>query len=336
MTTDARRPLADSAIPPAPGMGLGRGKVILLGEHAVVYGRPALAAGLAHGVEATAHAAPDGADTLGCAPWNVTVTAGSRETDERALLLQAFEALLATYPADRSAVSVDATIALPGGAGLGCSAALGVAVMAALDAHYGVVRTPAERGVASLVWERVFHGNPSGLDNAMAAVGGVAVYRRGEPLVPVTPARPITLVVGHSGESSSTKEMVDLVARQHGRDPARVDQIFDAIASLVDNGARAVARGDVRALGQLFTLNQTLLSSLLLSTDTLEAMCAAAKDAGAFGAKVTGAGGGGCMIAIADAATAQAVCEAVGAAGRDALIAEVGPAGAPNPTETSS
>lgn len=269
----------------------GGGKVILLGEHSVVYGHPALAAGL--GVGASAHAIQASRDELAVSPWGVTMTPDSDEP-----LAQAFSVALGLYP-ERHPVRIEADVAIPGGAGLGCSAALGVAVIGALDAHFGIERTPAERGEVSLAWEQVFHGTPSGVDNTMAAVGGIALYRKGHSLEPIRARHALPLVIAHSGESSSTKEVVSMVRRQHERDPARIDEVFEGIAALVRNARLAVEGGDLKSVGQLMDMNQGLLSALMLSTENLERLCSAARDAGALGAKLTGAGGGGCMIALA-------------------------------------
>ncbi len=220
---------------------------------------------------------------------------------------------------------MEADVALPAGAGLGCSAALGVAVLAAMDDALGVEREAEERAEVALAWERVFHGNPSGVDTAMASAGGVAVFRRGEPLRRVAPKRPLILAVANSGEASSTKRMVDSVRKQHERNEARIEETFDGIAALVRNGELAVAAGDVIALGQLMDLNHGLLSSLLLSTTKLEALCETARAAGAKGAKLTGAGGGGCMIALCeDRESAGGVCAALEEIADEAFIAEVG------------
>ncbi len=298
------------------GKGFGRGKAILLGEHAVVYGRPALACGIERGVRAEARSAD--ASQLIVPTWDLALRPDAEEP-----LARAFDALLNVYP-ERPTFEVTAEVELPAGAGLGCSAALGVAVLAAMDDALGVVRDAEARAEVSLAWERVFHGNPSGVDPAMASAGGVAVFRRGEPLQRVIPRRPLILVIADSGESSSTKVMVDSVRRQHERSQKRVEEVFDGIAALVRNGELAIAAGDVHALGQLMDLNHGLLSSLLLSTTKLEALCERARDAGAEGAKLTGAGGGGCMIALApDMETAERARASVAEIATEAFVAEV-------------
>lgn len=279
------------------GQGHGHGKVILLGEHAVVHGVPALAAALATGSRATAVAAER--PRLRIAPWGVDVG-----VDADLPLAKAFAAALEARGGSNVGLDVEATMTIPGGAGLGSSAALGVAVIRAIDALEGIARGDEDLQRVALAWERVFHGNPSGIDTAMAIAGGVALYRR-EPkegeqrLERVVPRAPITLVVGHSGEGASTRAMVESVARQKERDGARFAKSLAAIAALVVNARSALEAGDLRALGQLFDMNQQLLAAWMVSTGTLEEMCAAARAAGALGAKLTGGGGGGCMIALA-------------------------------------
>lgn len=274
-------------------MGFGRGKVILLGEHAVVHGIAAIAAGIERGVHAQARRAEH--DLLRLAPWSLDIRPDPQGTDP---LERAFAAVLDRYTG-RPALEVHATVELPAGAGLGCSAAIGVAVLDAIDEVLGVSRSRAELGSAALVWERVFHGDPSGIDNAMSAAGGVAWFRRGEPLEPIHANKPLHLVIGYSGESSSTKKMVSSVRRQLEEDPRRVTKTFEGIERLVRNAKLAIESGDLVALGQLLDLNHTLLSSLMLCTTKLDRMCQKAREAGALGAKMTGAGGGGCMFALA-------------------------------------
>jgi mevalonate kinase len=302
-------------------MARASGKIILFGEHAVVYGQPALAAALDRGVTAEAKPTAEHADTLRIQPWNVTIrlpAEGPAQGDVQ--LARAFAEALAFRPANRSHVRVEALVAIPGGSGLGCSAALGVAVIRAIDEALGASRDVTSLLARTLEWERVFHGQPSGVDNAMAAAGGLALYVKGEPLVPVHPRDTLHVVVGDSGEPSATRATVEAVARMHARAMERTSQTMEAIGSIVRNGCIAIEQGDLRGLGQLLDMNQWLLSALMLSTPRLEAMCSAARSAGALGAKLTGGGGGGCMIALApDAETAEAVRAALEGLGREAF-----------------
>ena len=315
----------------AAHVGHGFGKVILLGEHAVVHGVPALAAGLSKGSCAhTSHARHE-VTQLEVAPWKVCV---SRHEDQP--LARAFDALLKARSegSDRASEkaterSVSAEMQIPGGAGLGSSAALGVAVLRALDAHDGITRDYDDAQRVALAWERVFHGNPSGVDTAMAISGGVAVYLRApkdaeKSLTPVSLGKPLRLVVAHSGESGSTKKMVEQVAHQQERDPAKFQKTLEAIAAIVKNGTSALERGDHVALGRLFDMNQALLATWLVSTDTLEHMCSVAREAGALGAKLTGGGGGGCMIALVDQEHSARVQKALAALGHEAFEVTIG------------
>ena len=296
-------------------MGFGRGKVILLGEHAVVHGCPAIAVGIERGVAASARIAAR--DLLRLSPWGLALEPNPEGAEP---LERAFAAALALYP-ERPRLEVSAEVELPAGAGLGCSAAIGVAGLDAIDDALGLERSRTELAEAALAWEKIFHGNPSGIDNAMSAVGGVALYRRGEPLEPLRSNKTLHLVVGYSGESSSTKEMVASVARQLEDEPTRVRKAFDGIEVLVRNAKLAIEAGDHVALGQLLDLNHGILSSLMLCTTKLDEMCRRARDAGALGAKMTGAGGGGCMFALA--AKRDQALRLQEALGEDAFVAEV-------------
>jgi mevalonate kinase len=295
--------------------GVACGKVILLGEHAVVYGVPAIAVGIDRGARATATPLDTGPSRLVVGGWSITV----RPDDEHDLA-RAFRALLEAAGGDASyAVEVEAD--LPPGGGLGCSAAMGVAIARALDP---AVREDALQARA-MAWERVFHGNPSGIDAAVAARGGCVFFRKGEPLERVRVRGALHLCVGSTGVASSTKAMVEAVARLQARRPEIVAKSFEAVRSLVVNARLAVEAGDRFALGRLMDLNQMLLSGLFVSSPEIERLCALARDAGALGAKLTGAGGGGSVVALVpSAAVGVAVLnawKADGFEGFDACVA---------------
>lgn len=305
------------------GWSRAHGKVILLGEHAVVYGIPAIAVGIHRGATARVTPKADGPNFLALEGVAAKIDADDGEQD----IARAFRALLQVSGrgGEGDRVELEVRTEVPPGGGLGCSAALGVAIVRALNPGLED-SVAAER---AMEWERTFHGNPSGVDAAIAACGGCIAFERGRGYdrVPV-PAPGLVLCVGDSGSPSSTKAMVDAVARMRERRPEMVGKLFEGILSLVKNARLAIEAGDVAALGRFMDLNQMLLSGLFLSTPDIERMCAAARDSGALGAKLTGAGGGGCVVALAsDDASAERVLAAWKQEGFSGFRADV--AGAP-------
>lgn len=266
-------------------LGQARGKAILLGEHAVVYGVPALVAGLEVGARARATIASELA-----VDW----------VDERLPasdpLYEALARLTAAFNAPP--VHLRLELALPSGMGLGASAALGVAAARAVRELGTRPSEPLSPAVDA--WERVFHGNPSGVDAAAAELGGVLRFVRGEKPVPLELKTSFDLCVCLAAPPASTKEMVEQVRRGRDQDPAAFQAKLDEIGQLVDAGALALSSGDLDHLGALMSRNHEILRSFQLSTGELEKARELALEAGALGAKLTGSGGGGALIALGD------------------------------------
>jgi mevalonate kinase len=292
-----------SPVGPVGAFGRGHGKVILLGEHAVVYGHPALAGALGAGV--VCHVEPADDDALEIEPWGVA------EPIERAA--QALRDALSV----RTPARIRCVATVPPRAGLGSSAALAVALARALAGAFGCARAPEDIERAAAAVERLFHENPSGVDVALATRGGFGVFRRGVGLEPIA-APPLHLAVGLSGEPRSTAAMVAGVRARVEADVA-ARAALDRLGALAAHGRHVL--GDAAALGALFDEAQRDLASLGLSTPRLDELCARARAAGAAGAKLTGAGGGGAVIAVG---AERAVVAAWRAAGFDAFLAEVG------------
>jgi mevalonate kinase len=285
--------------------GFGRGKVILLGEHAVVHGAPALAGALARGVRATV--AP-GAPLLQVPAWGLTA-----RPDGDAPVDRAFAAVL---EATGAGAAVTAAAEIPVGAGLGSSAALATAVARALTADEERVRA------AVAASERVFHGNPSGLDAELALHGGLGRFVRGEGLVRLA-VPPLTLCVGNTGGRRDTGALVAGVAARLRERPGETAGLVRAIGALTEAGIAALRAERLDELGAIMDRNQAALEALGVSTPALAAACETARRAGALGAKLTGAGGGGCVVALAPGREAE-VLAAWAAAGVPGFTAEVG------------
>jgi len=270
-----------------------RGKLILLGEHAVVYGVPALAAGIDRGASASARPSP-----------TATLFIGDRSarSDDETEVGRAYAALLEALSAPP--VTTRVTLGLPPGCGLGASAAIAVAAARAVLAAVEGPEVPEspERArrvlTAADAWERVFHGNPSGIDAAAAASRGCIQFTRGEGAVPVEVGASLHLAIAIAGPPAKTKLMVEGVARLRERRPAVFDKALAGVRSLVVNARHCIETGDTSGLGKLMDYNQMILSGWFLSTEDIEHACKLARDAGALGAKLTGSGGGGCVIAL--------------------------------------
>jgi len=257
-------------------VGRGHGKLILAGEHAVVYGHPALAVAVDRGVEVELRRI--GGPTRTCA----TTRCDARLTDalRRALEPTGWE------------VSVRSD--LPIGRGMGSSAAISVGrvrARAAVDGEHLDLDTVWTRAFAA---EEAFHGTPSGLDQAVACRGGLLRYLKGPPPVFVDlPCPDLRIVVLDSGQAGDTRELVQAV---RSRRPD-IDPVLHAIGALVPQVEAALP--DPAAVGELLTENHRLLQQLGVSTPTLDALVQLALDHGAHGAKLAGAGGGGVVIALA-------------------------------------
>ncbi|AGC46781.1 mevalonate kinase [Myxococcus stipitatus DSM 14675] len=280
----------------APGNSLstfGAGKVILLGEHSVVYGHPALAGPLSQGVKAR------GVPAKKCQ----LVLPSTLNRAQRTLLQGAFSRAAKLVGEPPVKVSLDPE--LPLAVGLGSSAALSVACARMLLLAAG--KPPSSKEAARLAWamEQEFHGTPSGVDHTTSAEEQLLLYRKqpGASSVgkgkTVESPRALKVVVALAGERSPTKKTVAALRQRQARWPERYQRIFKEMGKLASEGAKAVEAGDLEALGDAMNVNQGLLSALGLSSTPLEEMVYRLRSLGALGAKLTGAGGdGGAVVGL--------------------------------------
>ena len=273
------------------------GKIILLGEHAVVYGRPALAAPIPLAVEARV---VDSADTVLLVPrWGIEQRIPPLSENPQgvagilALLLERLD--LASR-----ALTIEAFPNVPRAMGLGGSSALAVAVIRALSDHFKLDLSNERINKLAFECERAAHGTPSGVDNTIATYGSTLLFENnGSPsFQEVRPARSVSIAIGISGKESLTATTVAQVRQARERQPERYERIFDQIGDLTRAGTEALQDGAYQELGELMNLCQGYLNALQVSTPELEELIHIARRCGAVGAKLTGGGGGGSVIAL--------------------------------------
>jgi len=301
------------------------GKIILFGEHAVVYGRPALAVPVTQ-VHAT-----------------VTVEAGA----EPGVWLEApgidLHCFLSAIPADHplaaavyhvvaalgvslpEALKIRIHSTIPVASGLGSGAAVSVALIRALSAFLGQP-LPDER-VSALAYEveKIHHGTPSGIDNTVITYARPVYFVKGRPIETFHAGQPFSLVIADTGIPAPTREAVGDVRKLWEAHPEECEKIFDEIGQIADLARQKITSGEWQALGELMDRNHLLLRQLTVSCPALDRLVQAARQAGALGAKLSGGGRGGNMIALIDKENAPAVTEALKSAGaRRTIVTQVG------------
>lgn len=277
------------------------GKIILLGEHAVVHGRHALAIPIPDAVRAIAERA-DAQTTLTVRDWNFhsVVEPGSKENVDAMVNL-----ILERLGVSGTNVSIKLTSRLPPGMGLGSSAAVAVAITRAVAKCEGLEIEDVDVNEIAFDSEKLAHGTPSGIDNTLSCYARPILFRKSLlrksaaleieelPLHEMPP-----LLIGFSHTAGSTYEQVAGVKARLEQDESGYNAIFDQIDSFSKAGAEALVAGHYERLGSLMNLCHGLLNAIQVSTPELENMVSIARQSGALGAKLTGAGGGGSIVAL--------------------------------------
>lgn len=302
------------------------GKVILFGEHAVVYGRPALAVPVTD-VQAVATinaGRPEPGVTVYAHDIGRTIDVGHAEADEPLSLTVRNTLSTLGLGLDQVQLAVHLHSSVPVASGMGSGAAVATAIVRALGDHLG---RPLDAGtVSSLVYEteRIYHGTPSGIDNTVVAFGQPVYFRRGDPITVLEVGHPFWLVIADSGVPSLTRQTVADVRARWQRCPATYEQLFDRIGALVDAAKAAIERGEVGSLGPLMDENQDLLRQLGVSSPELERLIEAALACGAWGAKLSGGGRGGNVVAAVAEESADRVRRCMlGAGAAQAIVTKV-------------
>jgi mevalonate kinase len=288
------------------------GKVILTGEHFVVHGAWALAAAVPRVVRAEV----EEGDALS------VVSEGFGQDGGTALkpvseLVRDMSKRFSFSPR----VKVRLSSELPRGSGLGSSAATMVAVASALSRLHGLGLSHDELVSSAMHGEREVHGRPSGIDPTTSALGGVVLFRMGEAPRRVKLRGPRRLLVSFSGESRSTKRQIGKVSRVAKAFPDLFRGLSDSVSEMSKSAADCLSTGDLQALGRLLSLNHSVLASLGLSNETLDRQVDLLMHEGCYGAKLTGAGGGGCVLGIAPSGKEKSIGSRLSARGFETFVA---------------
>jgi len=291
--------------------GSASAKIILFGEHAVVYGQPAIAIPI-QDVRAFAAVSIDASVTkpiIEAKDLQIEATLGQAPYPEAVIpiikVIELIDQNIVKLPKSGWRLTVWSKI--PIGRGLGSSAAISIAIIRALTKSMMKFLSPKELIKYSFELEKIHHGTPSGIDNTVISLEKPILFRKDHEPAPIQPAS-MFFVVGDTGVSKKTSEVVAQVAEARAQNPEQYDHIFAQIGTIARQGSLALKEGDAKRVGKLMNENQLLLQRLDVSSPELDNLIDAARVKGAFGAKLCGAGKGGCMVAVAkDGTTANII-----------------------------
>jgi len=308
------------------GRGSGFGKVILFGEHFVVHGIPGIVSAIDSATDAEVTKAAKGINIK-----DERKTARGYSEEKRLQQLESIERMLKAMDIDPK-TSLDIWIGgtLPGFSGLGASAASSVAIARAVAQELGIQISDEKVNQVAYEAEKAYAGNPSGIDNTAATYGGLMWFKKNATGGPDTVERlhvrrPIEIVIGSTGKVANTKAMVEGVAERKEKNPQKYDPIFKQAENLTIAGRKALENYDLRKVGELINENHRLLQEIGVSSKELDILVDLVRKQGAFGAKLTGGGGGGCMVALTPGKDLQGkVASAIKNLGFEVLSTKIG------------
>ena len=278
--------------------GQGYGKTILFGEHFVVYGIPAIASAIS--LKTLAKVKPvSGRDYVLKDDREATPGYKEEKLEQQKDSLQRIFKEFEFNPQDNP-IEIELYGSLPGMSGVGASAASCVAVARALSKFLN--RNLSDERVNEIAFEgeKGYHGNPSGLDNTASTYGDLIWFQKGERniLERIALKERVEMVIGNSGLVCDTKAAVEGVRQRKEKHPERYEALFEEAKQLVQDAREAIEQGDWEKVGGLMDKNQEMLFDLEVSCPELDKMVEIARQNGALGAKLTGGGLGGCMLAL--------------------------------------
>jgi mevalonate kinase len=281
------------------------GKIILFGEHAVVYGQPAIAVPVAQ-VATTVQIEQGSKGIWIDAPViNLCDDLSTLPTTHpiKKVLIDFFE--LANIPQPPLKIQITSTI--PIASGLGSGAAVSVALLRGLSLFFKITLTAEQINDLAFETEKIHHGTPSGIDNTVIAFSRPVYYIKNHRLETFTVKRPFHILIADTGISALTKVAVGDVRALVERDQIIYGNWIEQIGQIVVAARTCIEIGNLVELGSLMTKNQTALSHLTVSSPELDTLIATAMSHGALGAKLSGGGRGGNCIALVEESSIEKV-----------------------------
>ncbi|MGQ9788621.1 MAG: mevalonate kinase [Candidatus Hadarchaeaceae archaeon] len=305
------------------GKGKGYGKVILINEHFVVYGVPSIVSAIEKATVATV----ERSEGSGWVLDDRRPATPSYKEEKQEQQRDSIERVLKVAGVDVSKTAIRITLAgdLVAASGIGASAASCVALARGLSEEFNLSLTDEQINQIAYEGEKAYHGNPSGVDNTAATYGGLLWFIRGKPIERIPIKRPVEIVMGNTGVVADTEAAVAGVRERRRNNPAKYEKIFKEAEEVAYFARKALLDYDLRTFGKLMDRDHELLKAIEVSCKELDFLVNLARENGAYGAKMTGGGLGGNMVALTPGKELQEkVARAIKREGFETLMTRIG------------
>jgi mevalonate kinase len=282
------------------GRGSGFGKVILFNEHFVVYGIPGIVSAVDSIASAVVRRTGEGIKVK-------DERKGAKGYTQKKMIQQkdSISRMLKTMNFDQEKVTLEIWLGgnLPSFSGIGASAASSVAITRAIADEFHLDLPDEKINDIAYEAEKAYAGTPSGIDNTAATYGGLIWFKksdigRSNTIERLSLRKPVEIIIGNTGIVADTKAMVEGVAARRKKDPRKYDQLFKQAEDLAFKARNSLNDFNLRKVGELMNRNHHLLQEIEVSCEELDYLVYLSREQGAYGAKLTGGGGGGCMVAL--------------------------------------
>lgn len=296
------------------GKGYGYGKVILFGEHFVVYGLPGIASAISDYTLAEVEEGEEGLEFIDNRP----AVEGYKD-EKQGEISRELELIMNFLKIDLKKTPLKITVSgnLECASGIGASAALASSIARALNEHFNFGLNDDRINEVAYEGEKGSAGTPSGIDNTCSTYGGMIVFEKnlsGGPnrIERISIAKPLDIVIASTGITQETKEVVADVKKEKDINPEKFDKIFAEYKKVFNDALIALKKGDIKKTGELMDENQELLRQITVSCPEIEEIISIAKKNGALGAKLTGTGRGGLVVCLSPASkTSEKIAKAI-------------------------
>jgi mevalonate kinase len=303
------------------------GKTILFGEHAVVYGYPAIAMAISVNSQCKITETNHQKVIINLEDYNASyegktiASLASKVPSKNSQIIKCLEMFKEQYGIELQNIAISLSSKLFPSAGLGSSASIAVSLTQAINRYYGFGLSKSEINDFAYTQEKIVHGSPSGIDNNICTYGNAIYFQDGNFEFIEVP-EDLTLLISYTNVEHDTKEAINRIKQLKEHEPQKTTEYLERIGEITEQARKEINKGNIQKIGRLMNRNNDYLSKLQVSNEAIDNIVNISRENGAWGSKLTGAGLGGCVITLGDRTTLNKIQSILTQEGYKSFIAD--------------